>query len=109
MQNFYRAYQAWWNEPFPAGTTRDDLDDLRGELALADEWILSTVEPFAERGSVYPPRINVGAGLGELRSRITELRKMLSADDAVVADSYLNYLSLLETVYAEFLKATAKA
>jgi hypothetical protein len=108
MDDFLKAYRAWYRAPFPKGSPRDDLGDVYGDLHLGFEWILSTVEPFAERGTVVPPAgVDIDAGLGDLRSRLVALRTWLTGADADCADEYLAYLDLLEAVYHAYCKVIA--
>ncbi len=106
MTDFLAAYRAWSEASFPSGSHRDDLNDLHGDLHVVDEWILSTVYPFAEHGTIVPDRVDIQAGLRDLRSRLVHLRGSLSRDDASLADQYLTYVDTLDAVYSAFRSAT---
>jgi hypothetical protein len=107
MADLLAAYLAWSEAPFPPGSHRDDLNDLYGDLHVVDEWILSTVYPFAEHGTIVPVRVDIEAGLRDLRSRLVGLRSELSGDDALLADQYLAYVGALDAVYSAFRSETA--
>jgi hypothetical protein len=107
MTDFLEAYRAWSEASFPTGSHREDLNDLHGDLHVVDEWILSTVYPFAEHGTIVPVRVDIEAGLRDLRSRLVDLRGTLSGDDASLADQYLAYADTLDAVFAAFRSATA--
>ncbi len=108
MEEFLSAYRAWFQAPLPEGSARDDLGELHGDLHVAFEWILSTAEPFAERGVLVPAGVDIDGGLNDLRLRLASLRPSLSGPDADRAEEYANYLGLLEAVRVAYLKATAK-
>jgi len=107
MTDFLAAYRAWSEASFPSGSHRDDLNDLHGDLHVIDEWVLATVYPFAEHGTIVPIRVDIEAGLRDLRSRLVDLRDKLSGDDALLANQYLAYVEALAAVYAAFRSATA--
>jgi hypothetical protein len=87
----------------PIGAARDDLGDVRGDLHVLEECVLSTLYPFAEHGKVEFPQVDVAAGINDLRDRITALRPELSGTDA--GDEYLAYLDLLDAAFTAFRAA----
>ena len=107
MTGFDSAYVAWSNAPFPTGSDRDDLADLHGDLHLIEEWVLSTVYPFAEHGTVVPVLVDIPGGIADLRERIGALRPKLSGADLDLATAYLAYLDLLDAAYNAFRVATS--
>jgi hypothetical protein len=106
MDEFLAAYKAWWQLPFPEGSGRVDLNDLNGDLHVIFEWVLSTVEPFAEHEKIVPVRVDIAAGLRDLRSRLAHLRGQLTGAEAFLADQYLAYLDALDAAYATFRRAS---
>ncbi len=108
MEDFLTAYRAWSQAPFPRGSARDDLGDLHGDLHLVDEWILAAAYPFAEHGIAVPIRVNIDAGLRDLRTRLVAIRQALSGSHAERADEYLAYLDLLDAVYGSYTKVVRR-
>lgn len=99
------AYSAWRNEAFPAGSTRDDVDELHAELATIDEWVAGMVIPFVEHGTRYPLRVDIQAGIDSARKQASELRRSANDDDRALLDRYEGYLQLLADVFHAFLQA----
>jgi hypothetical protein len=48
------AYVLWSNEPFPPGSTRDDIGELHADLALVDEWVMSMSSPTSSTAPLSP-------------------------------------------------------
>ena len=104
MSEFNDAYVAWRNQPFPAGSTDDALDELHADLALADTWVADSVVPYVERGVFQPARVDVIEEVSRLRDRVVALR---SAGGDLSA-SYRDYANLLLRVYEGFLAETRR-
>lgn len=104
MSAFSTAYALWRSEPFPSGSTRDDLDELHADLALVDVWVADTVVPYAERGVVVPP---AGVDIHQAIAGLAERLEGISRDetDAVSAGeiaAYSRYLTLTSDVLAAY-------
>jgi hypothetical protein len=59
---FQEAYAAWRLQPFPSGSTNDEIDELHADLALVDSCVAETVLPFVERGEHVSPGVDVARG-----------------------------------------------
>jgi len=96
------AYVLWSNEPFPLGSTRDDIDELHAELATVDEWVMSMVIPYVEHGTPFPMRVDIAGGIGRLRDRVLELREAAHDEDRALLDRYRVYVGLLDGVFRAY-------
>ena len=103
MREFEDAYSSWRGQPFPSGSSRDALDELHADLALADTWVAETVIPYVENGLRRPARVDVDTELRRLRTRAVELGQVGDAEDRRLANSYRDYAGLLLHLYAAFL------
>ena len=70
---------------------------MHGDRHVLEEWVLSTVYPFAEHGKVVSPQVDIATCMSDLRDRITVLRPELSGKDGILGNEYLAYFDLLDT------------
>jgi len=103
MGDFEDAYASWRGTPFPPGSTRDSLDELHADLALADAWIAEGVVPFVERGLYQPAQVSIIEELRKLRTRAADLARASDGGDKDLAASYRDYAGLLLRIYEVFL------
>ena len=100
MATFASAYAMWRAEPFPPGSTCDDLDELHADLALIDTWVADTVVPYAERGArAQTSKVDIKHGIEGLAERLDSLsRKDSDPQSATLVAAYERYLALTADV-----------
>jgi hypothetical protein len=77
------AYARWRNEPFPSGSTTDEVDEVHGDLAYWDAMVADTVIPIVENGAAYNSGVlDIEFGLSQLNARTLALRERSSPNDA---------------------------
>jgi hypothetical protein len=100
---FEDSVTAWRGQPFPPGSSNEQLDELHADLAVADTWVAESVIPLVERGVFQLPRVDVIEELRELNKRAVKLGKVTVGEESLLAGSYRDYAALLSRVYQEFL------
>jgi hypothetical protein len=107
MVDFQDAYESWKNQPFPSGSSWDELDEVHADLALADTWVADTVGPFIESGVYRPAQVDVIGTLDKIRNRAIQLGAQGEGEDKRLAEEYAKYAGLLQSVYQGFLRESS--
>jgi hypothetical protein len=98
---FGAARQAWLETPMPAGSTTDDVDELKADLAYWDHMVAETVLPYVNDGVWREPPVDVHTGLAAVRQRVTNCARSATVANVELLRQYDAYAGLLATVYAE--------
>jgi hypothetical protein len=102
MTSFDDLYTRWREAPFPPGSHRDDLDELHADLALVDTWVAETIVPYAERGVVTPPQVDVDACIKAIRDRALRFDRGATGEEQATLMRYIAYVDLIEQVFTAF-------
>ena len=110
MTTFVSAYASWRAEPFPPGSTRDDLDELHADLALIDTWVADTVVLYAERGVLAPPaKVDIRQGIRRLAERLDNLpRTDKDPQSEALLAAYERYLALTAEVFEAYERSVSR-
>ena len=103
MSEFDDAYVAWRKQPFPHGSIDELVNDVHGDLAVADTWVAESIILFVEDRTFRPAKVEVLAELGMFRRRAVELLEISDEDDTQLLNSYIDYFDRLARVYTAFL------
>jgi hypothetical protein len=90
------------DEPFPAGSANDEIDEVHAELVTVDMLVADLVMPYLVHGRVFTDRVGIGAALEHMRQRLNELRLSSSPVETTVLERYSAYAQLLEDVFSAF-------
>jgi hypothetical protein len=107
--DFVTASSKWMDEPFPAGSANDEIDEVHAELVMVDTWVADLVMPYLMHGRVFTDRVGVGAPLEQMRKRLNELRLSSSPVETTVLERYSAYAQLLEDLFSAFQVEIATA
>src|SRR4029077_8587317 len=102
MTTFDGLYGRWRELRFPRGSHRDDVDELHADLALVDTWVADTIVPYVEQGAITLPQVDIAAGIRDIRSRAIALREGPAGEERALLDRYIDYVDLIEKLYAAF-------
>ena len=109
MGEFLKAYRAWWSEPFPHQSTKDELNELHAELATLDYWVADTVVPFAENDTLAPLKVDIRGAIRDIRQRLASVASQLRGQDQQLVAEYQRYVELLDAVFLCFIAVTSRA
>lgn len=98
--DFVTASSKWMDEPFPAGSANDDIDEVHTELVTVDMWVADLVMPYLMHERVLTDRVGIGAALEQMHQRLNELRLSSSPAETTVLERYSAYAQLLEDVFS---------
>jgi hypothetical protein len=96
------AYGRWRNEPFPEGSTTDEVDEAHADLAYWDIMVADRVIPVVENGAAYNAGVlDIEFGLSQLHARTLALRERSSPSDAETLAAFQRYIELLIAANAQ--------
>ena len=87
----------------PPGSARDELDELRAEIATIDTWVAGMLVPYVEHGKKHPLKVDVQGGIDRARQQVNELKRSAHEDDAALLARYEHYLELLDDAFHAFM------
>ena len=93
------AYARWRKEPFPTGSSTDEVDEVdevHADLAYWDAMVADTVIPVVENDAAYNSGVlDIEFGLSQLKARTLALHERSSPSDATTLAAYQRYIELL--------------
>jgi hypothetical protein len=100
------AYRRWRDQPFPASSVDDDLDELHKDLAYWDAMVADTIIPAIEHGARYNPGVlDLNHGLAGYREKAVTASQQAGPAEAALIAQYLAYADLLIVANAETSEA----
>ena len=96
------AYRKWRDQPFPDGSAVDELDEVHGDIALVDEWLVQIIIPYMQTGSVAPLVVDPVQSIGEIRTRLRRIEPHLDRVSSRSVAEYHGYLCVMECAMVEY-------
>jgi hypothetical protein len=101
---FEDAYRRWMGDWHLEGSADDEIDDLYGDVNLADTWVAEVVVPYVARGVYRPAGIDVVSRVTELMRRADDLAERRTGSDRAKVMRYREYIAVLLALHAALEK-----